>query len=110
MLASPCIEALCLPDDPLAAAAAFHSEIVLQVRAARHQPALVVLFTPADPAHAAWRLAAIQQLAREAAPATRINAVVANPANEEATAEVVRYALGAPGITGQIIEVHGAAA
>ncbi|MEO5705557.1 MAG: Rossmann fold domain-containing protein [Alteraurantiacibacter sp.] len=111
-LVAPCIPATALPDDPGAACAGFLAEIAPEVRAAAgREPALVVLFAPADPAHAAWRLAAIQQLAqqlaRATAPATRVNAVVVNPANEEATAEVIRFALTAPGITGQIIAVAG---
>jgi hypothetical protein len=94
-----------LPDDPVAAATAFYADIVPQLRAAPERPSLAVLFAPADHSHAAWRLAAIQQLARDAAPATRVNAVVVNPVDEEGTAEVIRFALTAPGITGQIIEV-----
>lgn len=109
MLVAPCIEATGLPADPLDAAAVFYDSIALQVRSAKNQPSLAVLFAPADPVHAAWRLAAIQQLARDAAPATRVNAVVINPGDEEGTAEVIRFALTAPGITGQIIEVANAA-
>lgn len=98
-----------LPDDPVAAATAFYADIVPDLRAAPERPSLAVLFSPADHSHAAWRLAAIQQLARDAAPATRVNAVVVNPADEEGTAEVIRFALTAPGITGQIIEVANTA-
>jgi hypothetical protein len=105
-LVAPCIEATGLPDDPGAANAAFLAEVAPQVRnAAAREPALAVLFAPADPAHAAWRLAAIQQLARALAPDTRINAVVVNDGDQEGTAEVIRFALTAPGITGQIIAV-----
>lgn len=107
-LIAPCIEATGLPDDPGAATFEFESSIAPQVRAAAgREPALAVLFAPADHAHEGWRLAAIQQLARALAPATRVNAVVVNAGDEEGTAEVIRFALTAPGITGQIISVAG---
>ena len=91
-----------LPDSPLDAAAEFHAAIVPQVRA---EPGDVVLaFDPADHSHGAWRLAAIQELAREAAP-RRVNAVV-GPAGA-AQAAVLEYLANAPGVTGQMLQADG---
>ena len=61
-----------------------------------------VLFDHADHSHHAWRLAAVQQLARDAAPA-RVNAVVGN--DDAAIAELLAYLAAAPGVTGQLLAV-----
>lgn len=66
--------------------------------------AVVVLFPVADHTHRAWRLAAIQQLAREAAP-TRVNGVVGE--DFDATDEIVSWLANAPGVTGQLLAVDG---
>ena len=95
-----------LPGDPLDAAAAFHATIVPNVREAiAHHPHVAVCFNPADHAHRGWRLAAIQELAREAAPGSRVNAVVG--CDEETLDQVFAYLENAPGITGQILKVAG---
>lgn len=90
-----------LPEDPLAAAALFHGEIVPQVRAAIEagDAALVIAFPPASPAHRDWRRAAIATLARELAPA-RINAVEGE--DRAALAAATAWLLDAAGVTGQL--------
>ena len=91
-----------LPDSPLDAAAEFHSAIVPQVRA---EPDDVVLaFAPADHSHRAWRLAAVQELAREAAP-RRVNAVVGATGSEQDA--VLAFLANAPGVTGQMLQANG---
>jgi hypothetical protein len=96
------IVATSLPQSPLDAAAEFHAAIVPEVRAA--QGDVVLAFDPADHSHKAWRLAAIQELAREAAP-RRVNAVVgvAGPQQDE----VLAFLAGAPGVTGQMLQADG---
>ena len=90
-----------LPEGPLDAAAMFHETYLAQARAALHgADALVLVFPVAPHSHRAWRLAAVQELAREAAPA-RVNGVEAG--GEEAVAAVLAYLEGAPGITGQLL-------
>ena len=91
-----------LPDSSLDAAAEFHAAIVPQVRAEAGD--VVLAFDPADHSHSAWRLAAVQELAREAAP-RRVNAV-AGPAGA-AQAAVLEYLANAPGVTGQILQADG---
>jgi hypothetical protein len=63
---------------------------------------LVLVFPSAQKDHRAWRLAAVQGLAREAAP-YRVNGIVGDA--EEVIAEAVEWLAGAPGITGQLLEV-----
>jgi hypothetical protein len=67
-------------------------------------PALALIFPPAGHEHKAWRLAAIQGLARELAPG-RVNGIVG--ADQAAVAETVAFLAHAPGITGQVLEVDG---
>ena len=90
-----------LPDDPLGAAAAFHARLPAMPDSAD----AVLLFNPAEPAHRDWRLAAVRDLARAAAPSRRVNAVVGT--DEAALAEVLAYLADAPGVTGQIFELDG---
>ncbi|MFM2300504.1 MAG: hypothetical protein RLZZ84_240 [Pseudomonadota bacterium] len=85
-----------LPDDPLAAAAHFYGAIVPQLAQAGGD--LLLAFPLADHAHRGWRVAAVQALARAAAP-RRINAVAAATAAALASAEA--YLAAAPGVTGQ---------
>jgi len=93
-----------LADSPLDAASQFHARIVPPLREAMKRNAvLVVCFDPADHSHRAWRLAAIQDLAREAAPSCRINAVVGEL--NGASADVLAFLGRSPGVTGQILEV-----
>ena len=94
-----------LPGSPLDAAAAFHVRFVEQARTALGAADnLVLVFEPADHTHRRWRLAAIQELAREAAP-KRVNAAVGT--DQAAMTEVFAYLDAAPGITGQILAVDG---
>ncbi len=67
---------------------------------------IAVIFPPADHTHAAWRLAAIQELAREAAP-LRVNGIAGN--ESEDLGEVIEYLASAPGVTGQILVVDAIA-
>lgn len=92
-----------LPDIPLDAAAAFHAGYLPQARAALAQgDGLVLVFAPAGHAHRAWRLAAVQELAREAAP-KRVNAVAGS--DPAMLAETLDFFAGAPGVTGQLLVV-----
>ncbi|MXP41476.1 hypothetical protein GRI75_07445 [Altererythrobacter soli] len=65
---------------------------------------MVLIFPPAPHDHRAWRLAAVQDLAREAAP-RRVNAVAGD--DESAVAEALAWLEQAPGITGQLLAVDG---
>lgn len=90
-----------LPATPLDAAAAFHAEFVPKARASLAQgEALVIVFEPAGHEHRTWRLAVVQELAREAAP-RRVNAVAG--ADRAALAETLDFLAGAPGVTGQLL-------
>ncbi len=60
----------------------------------------MIVFPPADHTHSGWRLAAVQQLARDLAP-LRVNAVAS--ADEAAIAAAARYLTQAPGLTGQVL-------
>ena len=94
-----------LPDGPLDAAAAFHAAVLPQARAALGDTdALVLMFAPGGHAHRAWRLAAVQDLARESAP-KRVNGIAGG--TDEAVAETLAYLERAPGVTGQILAVDG---
>ena len=94
-----------LPAEAVSAAAVFyaaHVQRVLEaVRAARDRAdaAVLIVLPPADVAHREWRLAAVQSLAREAAP-VRVNAVAG--AGEGAMSAARAWLAGAPGITGQL--------
>ena len=68
---------------------------------------LTLAFPPADHTHRAWRLAAVQALARAHAP-LRLNAVAA--ADEVAVAAALRYLEAAEGITGQYLVLDSAGA
>ena len=91
-----------LPAGALEAAAEFHAKVLPALISARPGEDLVVVFPPAPYDHRAWRLAAIQDLARAASPA-RVNAIVG--ADERVIAETVAYLAAAPGVTGQLLEV-----
>lgn len=96
------VEAGGLPESPLDAAAAFHARILPQARLAHGD--VVLAFDHADHTHDGWRLVAVQELAREAAP-RRVNAV-AGPAGAEREA-VLAYLAAAQGVTGQVLQVAG---
>jgi len=93
-----------LPEAPLDAAAAFHAG---QVPAARsllaEADSLVLVFRPASHEHRGWRLAAVQALAREAAP-RRVNGVAGD--DEAAIAETQAFLERAPGVTGQLLSLE----
>ncbi|MXO60272.1 hypothetical protein GRI89_12060 [Altererythrobacter salegens] len=63
---------------------------------------LVIVFPPATHEHRGWRLAAVQNLARVAAP-LRVNGIAAN--DETAIARTLAFLQDAPGVTGQVLEV-----
>lgn len=94
-----------LPDDPLAAAAAFHADHAERLRAATAD--LLLAFPAADHTHSAWRLAAIQMLARAAVP-RRVNAV--SGGDDGAVAAAASYIAAAPGLTGQLIALDACGA
>jgi hypothetical protein len=93
-----------LPDGALDAAAAFHAEGLPRVRAAlaKGDESLVLVFGPASHEHRAWRLAAVQQLAREHAP-VRINAIESS--DEDAISAGAQYCAHAAGLTGQLLRL-----
>ena len=94
-----------LPEDPLAAAAQFHAAILPTLNEMAGD--LLLVFPPADHVHRAWRLAAVQGLARAAVP-RRINAVAASstPGIDSALA----FLAGAQGVTGQYLTLDDAGA
>lgn len=89
-----------LPDAPLDAAQAFLRDWLAQARSGEED--LLLVFAPADHTHREWRLAAVQALAREAAP-RRVNAVAAS--NDDAVRNAAEYFADAPGITGQYLRL-----
>ena len=68
---------------------------------------LVIAFDAADYTHTGWRLAAVQMLAREYAPA-RVNAVSGGGAAAQAAA--LAYLADGAGITGQYLPLDDAGA
>ena len=96
-----------LPDVPSAAAAVFYSEWLGQVQAKLAQGSLALVFPSAGHDHAAWRLSAVQTLARENAPA-RLNAIASD--DPAAIAEALDYLGAADGITGQYLPLDSVGA
>jgi hypothetical protein len=97
-----------LPSAPLDAAGAFHATHLAEARAAlESSDSLVLVFAPAGPEHRAWRLAVVQELAREATP-KRVNAVAGS--DEDAIGQALAFLGGAPGVTGQLLAVDGKSA
>jgi hypothetical protein len=99
-----------LPATPTEAAREFYEIHVPTVHAAletgraKHgEFTLTLMFPPADHTHAGWRLAAVQGLAREAAP-VRINGLVGD--DEPALRQALAYLAHAPGVTGQLLAVE----
>jgi hypothetical protein len=94
-----------LPETPLDAAAKFHQALVPAIRADSAAD-VVIGFEPAGDAHAhaGWRLAAVQSLARELAP-RRVNGVVGYERPD--LAATAAFLHESPGITGQILHVAG---
>jgi hypothetical protein len=94
-----------LPEAALDAAAAFHADWMPRARGElAASEALVLVFSAAAYDHRGWRLAAVQDLAREAAP-TRVNAVAGD--DQAAVSATVEWLARAPGITGQLLAVDG---
>ena len=90
-----------LPEGALDAAAAFHGEWLARARAAlAASDALVLVFAAAPYDHRGWRLAAVQDLAREAAP-KRVNGIAGD--HERMRAKAAGWLAQAPGITGQLL-------
>jgi hypothetical protein len=95
-----------LSAEPLQAAAQFYAEALprIAVRLEDQDTGLVIVFAPADYTHRGWRLAAVQQLARDHAP-LRVNAVASD--DDEAIAAALAYLGGADGVTGQYLPLDG---
>lgn len=96
-----------LPDGALEAAREFHATVLPQAMAQmgpRPGSDLVLVFPAAPYDHRAWRAAAVQDLARVAAP-VRVNAL--SGGDEEGVAEALAYLAAAPGVTGQLLAVDG---
>jgi hypothetical protein len=66
---------------------------------------LVIVFPPADHSHRAWRLAAVQGLAREHAP-LRVNAIAGD--SERVISTALAFLAQAPGVTGQYLTLDSA--
>lgn len=111
-----------LPDAPLDAAAHFFSEHLplardlLKEGANKRLPgpglpeeidAIAFVFPSAGKEHHGWRLAVIQELAREAAP-KRVNCIAGD--DLDAIDEAIKWLASAPGITGQLFAVDGKSA
>jgi len=93
-----------LPGSPLDAAAEFHRDWLAQARTHMAQGDLVIVLPTAPHDHHGWRLAVVQELAREAAP-LRVNAIAGT--EEAAIAETLAYRPAAPDGTGQLLAVAG---
>ena len=95
-----------LPSSAVEAAAAFHRDGLPPVleAIAETRGEVTLVFAPADHTHRAWRLAAVQGLAREHAP-LRVNGVASD--DEAAIAAASDYLARAPGVTGQYFALDG---
>jgi len=97
-----------LPPVPSAAAAAFYAEwLEPAARLLASGEGLTLVFPPAGHEHSAWRLSAVQSLAREHAPA-RINAVASD--DEVGIAAALAYLAAADGVTGQYLPLDSVGA
>lgn len=103
-----------LSEDALEAAADFHARLLpsIEMTVLGGADPLTLVFLPADReggghAHRAWRLAAVQGLARRFAP-SRINAVESD--EPDAIAAAARWLDGAGGVTGQLLPLDGTGA
>jgi hypothetical protein len=100
---------------PLDAAAHFYADHVPKIRELLQDgtlrglavsdeiDAVALVFPAAAREHNAWRVAAVQELAREAAP-KRVNAVVGD--DFDAIRQATDWLASAPGITGQLLAVE----
>ena len=98
-----------LGSDPSAAAAQFYSQYLplIEAQLAAVPGPLTILFPQVDYTHAAWRLAAVQALAREVAP-QRVNAAAGD--SHRARQAAVHYLEAAAGVTGQVLQLDDAGA
>ena len=98
-----------LPDLPSAAAAAFHRDLLPRAAALLEAGAscLTLQFPAGDHTQRGWRLAAVQALAREHAPA-RVNAIAGG--DGAARAAALAYLNAADGVTGQYLHLDDAGA
>ncbi|MDE2435345.1 MAG: hypothetical protein KGM49_03700 [Sphingomonadales bacterium] len=96
-----------LPADPLAAAARFYADVMTGLVSCPVEEDIVIIFPAVDHTHAAWRLAAVQGLARQAVPA-RVNAVAGG--NARSIDAAIAYVAAAPGLTGQYLPLDDAGA
>ncbi|MEQ1498278.1 MAG: Rossmann fold domain-containing protein [Novosphingobium sp.] len=105
----PVLDVSGLPESPSAAAAAFHCDVLTQIkqRLDAGEGCLVLAFDGADYTHSGWRLAIVQTLAREHTPA-RINAISGGGAAARNAA--CAYLETAEGITGQYLVLDDAGA
>ena len=92
------LEVTALPEDPVAASAAFYRDWLERAEAALRQGDLLLVFDPADHTHRGWRGAVVAALARKHVP-SRVNSVASD--DIEAIAAAERYFAAAPGVTGQ---------
>lgn len=91
-----------LPDEALAAAGVFHQHWLSHIEGALEQGQDVMIVVPsADHTHREWRLAIVAGLARKHTP-LRVNMVAGEGAGIDASEA---YLAGAPGITGQYLEI-----
>ena len=96
-----------LPAAPLDAAALFHAEWVPRIRSEQAQcedECLTLIFSSADHSHRGWRLAVVQELAREFAP-RRINALACE--DEQGLSAALALLEPCQGITGQLLVLDG---
>ena len=95
-----------LPEKPLDAAAYFYANCIQGIRkdfgTLSILSCLTIVFEAASHDHSSWRLAAIQELAREMAP-HRVNALTSD--SEKAIAAALAYLATAEGVTGQLLEL-----
>jgi hypothetical protein len=98
-----------LPELPSAAAVEFHRTVMPQAAEllSGEVQYLTLLFAPADHTHRTWRLAAVQALAREHAPA-RVNAIASEGGTGVSAA--LTYLEAAEGVTGQYLPLDDAGA
>jgi hypothetical protein len=98
-----------LSEDALEAAVDFHARLLPGIEAtlAGGADPLTLVFLPAGNEHRAWRLAAVQGLARRFAP-SRVNAIVSDEADAIRAAQ--RWIEGAGGVTGQLLPLDGTGA
>ena len=92
------------PESALDAAAAFHRDWLPRARRLLCEAdALALVFTAAAYDHRGWRLAGIQDLAREATP-RRVNGIAGD--DPDAIDQTTAWLASAPGITGQLLTVE----